>query len=96
MGFGDFHSICIKTALPLCNLVGPPSALGTSTGIQAECFSRTVEVANTIIFQGASDFVHIMALIMTAIMIIHVRSKFTAVGKSRQTRSFGGLSDQVS
>lgn len=80
MAFGDFHTICNTTALPLCVLIGPPSALGTSTGIQAHCFSRTVEVANTIIFQGASDFMHILALIMTAIMILHVRSKFTAVG----------------
>jgi len=39
-----------------------------------------VEVANTIIFEGAAGFAHILALIMTVIMIIHVRSKFTAVG----------------
>lgn len=82
MGFGDFTEICQKTALPLCSVVGPPSSLGGDTGIQAECYSRTVEVANTIIFQGATDFMHILALIMTSIMIIHVRSKFTAVGMS--------------
>lgn len=81
MGFGDFSSICEKTALPLCSLVGGPSLLGTQTGIQATCYSRTVELANTTIFQGASDFMHILALIMTSVMIIHVRSKFTAVGR---------------
>ncbi|KAF2104940.1 hypothetical protein NA57DRAFT_31321 [Rhizodiscina lignyota] len=81
MGFGDFTTICQKTAVPLCSLVGGPSGLGTSTGIQATCYSRTVEVANTVIFQGASDFMHILALIMAAIMILHVRSKFTAVGR---------------
>jgi hypothetical protein len=38
-------------------------------------------LANTIIFQAATDFAHIAALAMTAIMIFHVRSKFTAVGR---------------
>jgi hypothetical protein len=38
-------------------------------------------LANTIIFQAATDFAHIAALGMTAIMIFHVRSKFTAVGR---------------
>ncbi|KAJ9637745.1 Chitin synthase, class 7 [Coniosporium tulheliwenetii] len=80
MGFGDFSTICEKTAIPLCSLVGPPSAITGAAGIQPTCYSRTIELANTIIFQGATDFMHILALIMTAIMIIHVRSKFTAVG----------------
>jgi len=39
-----------------------------------------MELANTIIFEAAAGFTHILALIMTVIMIIHVRSKFTAVG----------------
>jgi Chitin synthase export chaperone len=81
MAFGDFDTICKATSVPLCALVGPPGLSG-STGIQADCYSRNIEVANTIIFQGAADFMHIIALIMTVIMIIHVRSKFTAVGKS--------------
>lgn len=82
MGFGDFSSICEKTALPLCTLVGPPSTLSGATGIQAKCAARSIELANTIIFEGAASFIHIIALIMTVIMIIHVRSKFTAVGTS--------------
>jgi hypothetical protein len=82
MGFGDFDTICKKAPLPLCSLVGPPSAITGKPGIQADCYSRSIELANTIIFQGAVDFVHILALIMTVIMIIHVRSKFTAVGTS--------------
>lgn len=81
MGFGDFTDICKKTALPLCALVGPISPISGMPGIQANCYSRTIDLANTIIFQGAADFMHILALIMTAIMIIHVRSKFTAVGR---------------
>ena len=80
MGFGDFRTICRKTAIPLCALVGPKNKLSGATGIQPKCYARTVELANTIIFQGASDFMQILALIMTSFMIIHVRSKFTAVG----------------
>jgi len=86
MGFGDFESICSKAALPLCSLVGPSNKFTGSHSIQAQCYSRTISVANTIIFQGAAGFAHIIALIMTVIMIIHVRSKFTAVGTCRVWR----------
>lgn len=87
MGFGDFQEICRQSALPLCSLVGPPSPiLGTGAGIQANCYARSIELANTIIFEGATDFMHILALGMTIVMILHVRSKFTAVGEcGRQT-----------
>lgn len=81
MGFGDFDWICVRSPLPLCSLVGPVSSLTGSTGIDATCYARSVELANTIIFEAATDFMHILALTMTAIMIIHVRSKFTAVGE---------------
>ena len=82
MGFGDFQRICRQSALPLCSLVGPPSPiLGTGAGIQANCYARSIELANTIIFEGATDFMHILALGMTIVMILHVRSKFTAVGE---------------
>ena len=85
MGFGDFATICRKTAVPLCSLVGPPSSIAGSTGIEPNCYARSIELANTIIFQGGVDFMHIIALIMTTIMIIHVRSKFTAVGTQTQS-----------
>ncbi|KIW00058.1 chitin synthase export chaperone [Verruconis gallopava] len=88
MGFGDFDSICKQAALPLCSLVGPPSPISGAPGIQADCYSRSIELANTIIFQGAVDVVHIGALIMTVIMIIHVRSKYTAVGRKEITSFF--------
>lgn len=81
MGFGDFGSICQKSPLPLCSLLGPANIIsGGATGYQADCYARSIELANTIIFEAATDFMHILALGMTAIMIIHVRSKFTAVG----------------
>jgi len=88
MGFGDFETICRKSALPLCAVVGPPSAIsGSPTGIQANCYARSVELANTIIFEAATDFMHILALGMAAIMVLHVRSKFTAVGTTTLVRN---------
>jgi len=62
-------------------MVGSNGVKGTK-GIQPACYSRTIEVANTVIFQGAAGIAHICALLMTVIMIVHVRSKFTAVGMS--------------
>ena len=87
MGFGDFQTICAKVSLPFCPLVGS-SKLSPESGTQPTCYSRTIELANTVIFQGAASFVHIAALIMTVIMIIHVRSKFTAVGRKEITTFF--------
>jgi hypothetical protein len=81
MGFGDLTAQCAKAALPLCKLIGPQSQISGATGMQAECYSRSVEIANTLIFQGATGVVHILAMLMTIIMIVHVKSKYTAVGK---------------
>lgn len=81
MSFGSFEQICRRVPIPLCALVGPYGAAKGAVGIEPECYSRTIEAANTIIFQAANDFVHIGALIMCLIMVFHVRSKFTAVGR---------------
>lgn len=82
MGFGDFTTLCEKASIPLCALVGHQEING-GAGIQTKCYARTIEIANTLIFQAANDFMHILALVMTVIMIFHVRSKFTAVGMLR-------------
>ena len=81
MGIFDFSSICSQAALPLCPLVGQGNAVTGPAGILPKCYARSIEVANTIIFEGATGVAHIVALGMTAIMIFHVRSKFTAVGR---------------
>ncbi|CAG8504366.1 340_t:CDS:2 [Paraglomus occultum] len=73
--FGDFNSICETAALTVCPLVG------TSQGIQPTCYSRNVEIGGTLIFQPATLIIHVIALIMTTIMIIHIKSKYTAVGR---------------
>jgi len=80
MAFGDFTNVCSQAAIPLCSLVGTSPITG-AVGIPATCYARTIELANTIIFEGATSCVHIIALVMTIVMIIHVRSKFTAVGR---------------
>ncbi|CDZ98386.1 Chitin synthase III catalytic subunit [Phaffia rhodozyma] len=73
--FGTFDSICSTAALQVCPLVG--SAQGT----EPSCYSRNVEIGGTLIFQPGACFIHIVALIMTAIMVAHIRSKYTAVGR---------------
>ncbi|KAK5994434.1 Chitin synthase export chaperone [Cladobotryum mycophilum] len=80
-GFGDFTSICENAPLPLCASVGPVLSASGRVGIEPRCYARNIELANTIIFEGAASAMHIVALIMTVIMILHVRSKFTAVGR---------------
>ncbi|KAL8857556.1 MAG: hypothetical protein Q9178_005884 [Gyalolechia marmorata] len=88
MGFGDFSSICQKNAFPLCSLVGSGNGINRDTGIQPNCYARSVEFANTIIFEAATDFMHMLALGMAVIMVLHVRSKFTAVGRKEITTFF--------
>ncbi|KAI1093254.1 chitin synthase export chaperone [Rostrohypoxylon terebratum] len=80
-GFGDFTDICHTAPLPLCPSVGPITSVSSGVGIETDCFARNIELANTIIFQGASSFMHIIALGMTVVMILHIRGKFTAVGR---------------
>jgi len=73
--FGSFDDICQTAALIVCPLVGELH------GIEPNCYSRNVEIASTVLFQPATCFVHIVAIIMTGIMIYHIRSKYTAVGR---------------
>jgi hypothetical protein len=88
MGFGDFTGLCRMAPLPLCSSVGPITSIASGVGIEPDCYARNIEVANTIIFQGAASAMHIIALVMTVIMILHVRGKFTAVGRKEITTFF--------
>ncbi|RBQ95541.1 hypothetical protein VDGD_09595 [Verticillium dahliae] len=80
-GFGDFSDICRNTPLPLCGSIGPSTEVRGGVGIEPDCYARNIELANTIIFEGAASAMHIVALVMTVIMILHIRGKFTAVGR---------------
>ncbi|KAF9164203.1 Chitin synthase, class 7 [Actinomortierella ambigua] len=73
--FGDFNYACSMVSLTLCPLVGQ------SDGVEPVCYSRNVRLVDTLIFQPSTLIIHIIALIMTAIMIYHIRSKYTAVGR---------------
>lgn len=73
--FGSYNGICSEVALIVCPM------LGSDLGLDTACYSRNVEINSTIIFQPATCFIHIAALVMTAIMVYHVRSKYTAVGR---------------
>ncbi|KAF8310910.1 chitin synthase III catalytic subunit [Cantharellus anzutake] len=75
ISFGSFDGICQQAALIVCPLVG------TAQGIEPTCYSRNVQIGRTLVFQPAACFVHIVAIIMTLIMIFHIRSKYTAVGR---------------
>ncbi|EON99123.1 putative chitin synthase export chaperone protein [Phaeoacremonium minimum UCRPA7] len=88
MSFGDFTSICHTAPLPLCAAVGPITSISSGVGIEPDCYARNIELANTIIFQGAASAMHIVALVMTVTMILHVRGKFTAVGRKEITTFF--------
>ncbi|KAH6612211.1 chitin synthase III catalytic subunit [Chaetomium sp. MPI-SDFR-AT-0129] len=88
MGFGDFDSICRMAPLPLCSSIGPITSIASGVGIEPDCYARNIELANTIIFQGAASAMHIIALVMTVVMILHVRGKFTAVGRKEITTFF--------
>ncbi|KAI8983305.1 chitin synthase III catalytic subunit-domain-containing protein [Trametes punicea] len=73
--FGSFDEICQTAALVICPLIG------STQGIEPSCYSRNVEISGTLIFQPSTCFVHVVAIFMTGIMIFHIRSKYTAVGR---------------
>ncbi|KAF9414088.1 Chitin synthase, class 7 [Entomortierella beljakovae] len=73
--FGSFNYICSTVSLTLCPLVGDID------GIEPICYSRNVKLADTLIFQPSTLIIHLISLIMTSIMIYHIRSKYTAVGR---------------
>lgn len=83
MTFGSFDSICNRTALPLCSVVGSVNQTSYfNRGIVPECYARSVELANTMIFQIGNAFVHFGSLIIMLIIIYNVRAKYTAIGRT--------------
>ena len=71
---GSFQYVCSQAPLSLCPLV--------NTAIEPQCYSRNIEVQNTIVFEPALLVVLVVFVAMLLIMISHVRSKYTAVGRS--------------
>ncbi|KAI9471932.1 MAG: chitin synthase III catalytic subunit [Benjaminiella poitrasii] len=71
----NFNGICKTIAISLCPLIGQYD------GIEPVCYSRNVELSGNIIFQPSTLIMDVVAIIMTMIMIYHIRSKYTAVGR---------------
>ncbi|KAK9463863.1 chitin synthase III catalytic subunit [Lipomyces oligophaga] len=85
MTFGQLDFLCSRIPAPLCTLVGPYS-INEITGIDAsgvepQCFARSIDLANTVIFEVGAAFVNIAALFVIGIIVLSVRSKYTAVGR---------------
>ncbi|KDE09575.1 hypothetical protein MVLG_00470 [Microbotryum lychnidis-dioicae p1A1 Lamole] len=76
LSFGSYDWICTQAALVVCPLVGSSTSGGY--GISPTCYARNVEIGSTLIFQPATSFLHITALGMVAVMILHIRAKYTA------------------
>ncbi|KAF1801592.1 chitin synthase III catalytic subunit-domain-containing protein [Mucor lusitanicus] len=70
-----FTGICQTVALSLCPLIGQ------ANGVEPVCYSRNIDLAGNLIFQPATLVIDIVAIVMAAIMIYHIRSKYTAVGR---------------
>lgn len=89
MAFGSFDHVCDKASFPLCSVLGAVNQTSFfSRGIVAECYARPVELANTMIFQIGNAFVHFGALVVTLIIIFHVRAKYTAIGRTEMLHFF--------
>ncbi|KZS96991.1 hypothetical protein SISNIDRAFT_406839 [Sistotremastrum niveocremeum HHB9708] len=70
--FGSFDSICQTAALIVCPLVG------TEGNREPSCYSRNVLLGGTLIFQPSTCFVHIAAVMVAAMMINLVTTKYIA------------------
>lgn len=96
MAYGDFAEICLKTPLPLCSVVKSTSHMILSNatrmhnfgpthmkvGILPQCYARSIDVANTVIFGIGNAFVNIGALLVILIIMYNIRQKYTAIGRS--------------
>jgi hypothetical protein len=62
--------------MPICSLVG------TKLVKEPQCYARNIDLGGGfLLFQPAVIVIHIIALIMTSIMISHTKFKYTAVGR---------------
>ncbi|ODV96938.1 hypothetical protein PACTADRAFT_48727 [Pachysolen tannophilus NRRL Y-2460] len=84
MHFGDFQSICLRTALPLCSVVSSETRLDEYfvTGTLPECYARAVELSNTMIYEVGNAFIHIAGIFVCFIILFNVKRKYTAIARS--------------
>ena len=75
---GSFIGHCQSAPLPICPLVGHPAG---QASIPAICYSRNTEIFGRIVLMPPSVAVYFLAFVMSAIMIWHIKQKYTAVGR---------------
>lgn len=83
--FEGFDFVCKTTTLPICSLVGPfgnQTVPFLTTGVLPQCYSRTIDLANTTIFGVGTCFIHIGALLVLTLIILNIMPKITAMGRS--------------
>ncbi|KAI9295711.1 hypothetical protein K502DRAFT_337476 [Neoconidiobolus thromboides FSU 785] len=80
--FGRYFGLCENAPLPLCPLVEKPHLNGPL------CYARSIEINSTLIFQPATLAMQIVALLMTIVMIYHIKTKYTAVGRKEMVLFF--------
>ncbi|KAI7856200.1 chitin synthase III catalytic subunit [Circinella umbellata] len=80
--FFKFDGVCQSVALTLCPLIGK------SDGIEPLCYSRNVEFAGMLIFQPGTLLMNLISILMTSIMIYHIKTKYTAIGRKEITMFF--------
>jgi len=73
--FGNFKGICETAPLPLCRLVEGNYASGPT------CYSRSIDAPTFVLFQPAALVMLVISLIMTVFMVVHIRTKYTAIGR---------------
>jgi len=81
--FGKFDEVCRTVTLAICPLLGE-----SSFNMEPTCYSRNFEIAGTLIFQPSTIIINLVAIIMTAIMIFNIKSKYTAVGRKEMVMVF--------
>lgn len=80
MGIGIIESICKKSNSNLCGLVGNTQDV-TYQLLYDECYPRSVDLANTIVFNIGNIFIQLGIMLVLSIMIYNSYGRYTAVGR---------------
>lgn len=84
--FLRIRQICEAAPLPLCSLISKGAE--SESLIEPSCYSRNVELFNIMIFEPATLLVYLVAFVMTAVMIYHIKVKYMAVGRKEVVMFF--------
>ncbi|KAJ1555210.1 Chitin synthase, class 7 [Cladochytrium tenue] len=80
--FGSFDYLCSQVALPACPLLGSSRISAGGPGSEPLCYSRNINVVGgLLVFEPGALAVHLAAIVVAAIIIFNIKSKYTAVGR---------------